>query len=61
MVNLNKKGASSLIIVLGIVGFGLVILGGALVRYSKDEVISILGGLVMAAGVTTLSISRLVK
>lgn len=47
MANLNKKGASSLII--------------ALVRYSKDEVVSILGGLVMAAGVTTLSISRLVK
>ncbi|MBI4155264.1 hypothetical protein HY498_04225 [Candidatus Woesearchaeota archaeon] len=57
---INKKGFSNLLIALDVVGFGLILLGGALIRYSKDEVISILGGLVMAGGVVVLGLSRLV-
>ena len=56
----NKKGINSLIIGLDIVGFALIVVGGALIRYSKDEVLALIGGFVLAGGVTVLSITRLI-
>ena len=58
--NLNKKGVNNLIIALDVIGFSLILLGGALIRFSKDEIISIIGGFVIAGGIVVLSITRLV-
>lgn len=57
-----KKGRlNTLTISLNVIGFALLFLGGALIRFSKDEVYSILGGFVLAGGVAVLSITRLVS
>ncbi len=56
----NKKGASSIVMALDVIGFVLLVIGGALIRLSKDEVISILGGFVLAGGVTIISITRII-
>ncbi|MEK6848566.1 MAG: hypothetical protein AABX65_02955 [Nanoarchaeota archaeon] len=56
----NKKGASSIVMALDVIGFVLLVIGGALIRFSKDEVISILGGFVLAGGVTIISITRII-
>lgn len=62
MKHLGKQGKlSSLIVVLDIIGFVLVLSGAGLIRYAKEEVISILGGFIIAGGVTLLSVTRLIK
>ena len=45
-------------LILDFLGFALLILGGAMIRYAKDEVISIFGGIVIAIGVGLVSFSR---
>lgn len=57
---MTKKAKSNiLLIALDIIGFALLFVGGALIRFSKEEVLSILGGFVLAGGVAVLSLSRL--
>ena len=56
---MNKKG-NSLIIAFDIVGFALVFAGAALIRYAKEETIAVIGGFVLAGGVTVLSLTRLI-
>jgi len=56
---MHKKG-TSLIIALDIVGFALVFTGAALIRYAKEETIAVIGGFVLAGGVTVLSLTRLI-
>jgi len=56
---MSKKG-TSLIIALDIVGFALVFIGAALIRYAKEEAIAVIGGFVLAGGVTVLSLTRLI-
>ena len=56
-----KKGKyNALLISLDIVGFALIFVGASLIRFSKDEIISITGGFVLAGGAAVLSISRLI-
>lgn len=58
----NKKGGiNPIIVALDVIGFILLFVGAGLIRFSKDEVISILGGFVLAGGVTILSITRLIQ
>ena len=57
----SKKGQNKLIIALDVVGFVLIGVGAALIRFAKDDIISILGGFVMGGGITILSITRLIK
>jgi hypothetical protein len=57
----KKADASSLVVGLDIIGFALVLVGAAMIRYAKDELFTIIGGFVMAGGVAVLSITRLVK
>jgi uncharacterized membrane protein len=56
----NKGKANSLLISLDIIGFVLIFIGAALIRYTANDIYSILGGFVMAGGVTVLSLSRLI-
>lgn len=57
----GKQGKiNTLIVCLDIIGFALLFLGAGLIRYTKDEVTSILGGFVLAGGVTLLSLTRLI-
>jgi len=59
---MNQKGKlNTLIISLDIIGFALIFIGAALIRFSKDEVISIIGGFVLAGGVAVLSLTRLIQ
>ena len=59
---MDKQAASrNLIVALDIIGFALILVGAGLVRYAKEEVTSILGGFVLAGGVTVLSITRLIQ
>ena len=59
---MGKKGkANTLLIALDVVGFSLLFLGGALIRFSRDDVISAIGGFVLAGGVTILTLTRLIK
>jgi len=44
--------------VLDLLGFALLIVGGGLIRYAKDELISVFGGIVIAIGVGLLSFAR---
>ncbi len=61
-MELGKQArTNSLIIVLDVVGFSLLILGAAMVRFAREELFAILGGFVLAGGVTVLSATRLVK
>jgi len=56
-----KKGKiNSLIMGFDILGFATIFLGSVLIRFSKDEVTPIIGGLVMAIGVAVLGVSRLI-
>ncbi len=62
MVDLGKKGKiNALLLSLDIVGFSLLLIGAGLLRFAKDEIIAVLGGFVLAAGVTVLSLSRLMN
>ncbi|HLC71011.1 MAG TPA: hypothetical protein VJI32_03335 [Candidatus Nanoarchaeia archaeon] len=53
-----KKGIAKVPFVLDLLGFVLLLVGGGMIRYAKDEIISIFGGMVMAVGVGLLSLSR---
>ena len=58
----NNRGKISIVIfALDVIGFILILSGAGLIRFSKDEVISILGGFVLAGGVALLSITRLIQ
>ncbi len=58
---MGKKAQSKLLIGMDIVGFSLIFVGGALIRFSKDEITSVIGGFVLAGGVTVLSLTRLIR
>ncbi len=60
MIRSKKAKGDILIISLDVVGFTLVFLGAGLIRYARDEIISILGGFVMAGGVTLISLTRMI-
>ena len=61
-MELGKQARThSLVIVLDIVGFSLLVLGAAMIRFAREELFAILGGFVLAGGVTVLSATRLVK
>lgn len=53
-----KKGIARVPFILDLLGFALLIVGGGLIRYAKDELISVFGGVVIAIGVGLLSFSR---
>lgn len=55
---MNKKGITRAPFILDLLGFALVVVGGGLIRYAKEELISIFGGVVIAIGVGLLSFSR---
>lgn len=58
----NKQGrVMTLMFILDVIGFVFVLLGAGLIRYSREEIISIFGGFVMAGGVTLLSVTRLMQ
>ncbi len=58
----GKQGKiSSLLISLDVIGFFIILAGSGLIRYAKDETVSILGGFVLAGGVALLSITRLIN
>lgn len=60
-VSIGKSGkAASLLLLLDAIGFALLFIGAALVRYAKDEFLAILGGFVLAGGVAILSATRLI-
>lgn len=62
MVSIGKKGKLNVLLLsLDIIGFCLLAVGAGLIRFAKDEVITILGGFVLAGGVTILSLTRLLN
>lgn len=61
-INSGKHGkANTILITLDIIGFIILFIGAGLVRFAKDEIIAILGGFVIAAGVAVLSITRFIS
>ncbi len=59
---MTKEGKiNTLILGMDVVGFALVLAGTGLIRYAKDEIISILGGFVLAGGVTVIGLTRLIS
>lgn len=60
IMNERQGRINTLILSLDVIGFALLLLGAGLIRYTKDEVTSILGGFVLAGGVTLLSLTRLI-
>jgi len=52
------KGNIKINLILNILGFALLIVGGVIIRFAKDEIFSILGGIVIAIAVGLISISR---
>jgi hypothetical protein len=62
MAELGKKvRVSTLLISLDVIGFLLVFVGAGLIRFAKDELISILGGFVLAGGVAVISLTRFIN
>lgn len=57
----KKASLGHLIVGMGIVGFALIFTGGALIRLAKDEITAVIGGFVLAGGVTVLSLTRLIQ
>lgn len=56
-----KKGKINVLVLsLDVIGFAILFVGAGLVRYSTSEIISILGGFVLAGGVTLLTLARLI-
>lgn len=53
-----RKGSFTIKNGMDIVGFALLILGGIMLRYGKDEFTAISGGFVIAGGMTIISLSR---
>ena len=58
---LKKASLRTLLVSLDVIGFLILLTGGALIRFAKDEVLAITGGFVLAGGVAVLSITRLIK
>ena len=58
MLKMNRKRIARVPFILDLLGFALLIVGGGLIRYAKDELNSIFGGIVIAIGVGLLSFSR---
>lgn len=56
----KKEGKFNAVVLLDVVGFALLFVGAALIRFSKDEIVSILGGFVLAGAVTVLTLTRLI-
>ena len=54
-----KKG-NAFLIGLDIVGFALLLVGGLMIRFAGNDVLSIIGGFVLAGGVAVLSLTRLI-
>ena len=52
---------NGLIIGMDVIGFALIFVGGALIRFSKEDISSIVGGFILAGGVAILSITRLIS
>jgi len=62
MIMANKKGKLNVLLLsLDIIGFAILLIGAALIRFSKDEITSIIGGFVLVGAVAILSITRLIK
>jgi len=57
----GKLGLSPAILAMDIIGFALIFLGAGIIRYSKEEIISILGGFVLAGGVTIIGVTRFIS
>jgi hypothetical protein len=57
----KKANLKKLILAMDVIGFIIIFIGAGLIRYSKDEIISILGGFVLAGGVAILGLTRLAK
>lgn len=57
---MSKRGRLALLIALDIIGFGVSIAGLAMIRFSKEEVSSIVGGFVVAGGMAVLAITRFI-
>ena len=51
----------NLVVVLDVIGFSLLILGAAMIRFAREELFAILGGFFLAGGVAVLSATRLIK
>jgi len=61
-MEMDKKARThSLVVVLDVIGFSLLVLGAAMIRFAQEELFSILGGFVLAGGVAVLSVTRLIK
>ena len=56
---MTKKG-NALIVGLDIVGFALLLVGGAMIRFASGDIFSIIGGFVLAGGVAVISLTRLI-
>ena len=62
MIMANKKGKLNVLLLsLDIIGFAILLIGAALIRFSKDEITSIIGCFVLVGAVAILSITRLIK
>lgn len=58
---MTKKGEfSPLIVTIDIIGFLVVVVGAGIVRFAKDDIFGIVGGLVVGLGLAILGISRVV-
>ena len=60
MADREGKG-NTVLIALDVVAFALLFVGAALIRFSKVELTSIVGGFVLAGAVAILSITRYIQ
>lgn len=59
MANLGRKGnINTARLTLDVLGFGLVLGGSLLVRYSAAEQVSIVGGILVSIGIGLLALAR---
>lgn len=59
---MSKKGHFNVVkLTLDISGFTITIGGALIARFSKDEYLPIIGGIMVAVGMALLGVSRLVK
>lgn len=58
---MSKKGKyQALIFGLDVIGFVLILLGAAMLRFAKNEVLSILSSLIVAIGLAILGLTRII-
>lgn len=56
---MSKVGkVNTLLIGMDVIGFSIMLTGAALIRFSKDEVLAIIGGFVLSGGIAVLSLTR---